>query len=67
MRIVHWEKTRPKCSECNKEFETMDELNEHRQVHRMSCGVCDKTFLVSGSEQQVSESSVILMSIRVGR
>lgn len=45
MRLVHWEKTRLKCSECNKEFETMEELNDHRQVHRMSCAVCEKTFL----------------------
>uniref|UniRef100_A0A0P4W6I8 C2H2-type domain-containing protein n=1 Tax=Scylla olivacea TaxID=85551 RepID=A0A0P4W6I8_SCYOL len=44
-RMVHWDKSRPRCSECNQCFDTTEELNAHRQKHKMKCAVCDKTFL----------------------
>ncbi|MPC87938.1 CENPB DNA-binding domain-containing protein 1 [Portunus trituberculatus] len=44
-RMVHWDKSRPRCSECNQYFDSKEELNTHRQKHKMKCAVCDKTFL----------------------
>lgn len=44
-RMVHWDKSRPRCSECNQCFDSTEELNIHRQKHKMKCAVCDKIFL----------------------
>lgn len=44
-RAVHRKRKQPHCNECAKSFETVDELNVHRQEHKINCPVCNKTFV----------------------
>nr|XP_045599641.1 protein suppressor of hairy wing-like isoform X1 [Procambarus clarkii] len=44
-RSVHRDRNAPHCSECTMYFETVEDLNIHRQEHKMNCAVCNKSFL----------------------
>ncbi|ROT68170.1 hypothetical protein C7M84_013707 [Penaeus vannamei] len=53
-RAVHRKRKQPHCNECAKSFETVDELNVHRQEHKINCPVCNKTFVPWGDPQGVN-------------